>query len=318
MASASSLVSAKHLKCLTKYDESELLVGISTLSKMGQETIKNVSQKLVSAMKTVNTTRVKVALKNRKRISKHELLSEALLKIESALSEYESRDQEEQWTIHFEVGVKYDDLCTDEIVRLHHDLLKSSLYMEQTRLIVYTERGRLYDNLKFSEKWQNKWRSLCKDMNVCANTANRYIDFYRIVNAYPRIIICGLNFETIMYLFTELSTYLSANENRSLALKLAQPLRNTLVKANIELNAEILPHGGEPPTRLMSENADWNAAWEMSDQIVTRQAKTLDDDDDDDDDDDNQQVASIEDDSLEYDDFNLNIDQMSLNKAKQI
>jgi len=80
------------------------------------------------------------------------------------------------------------------------------------------------------------------------------------------------------------------------------------------LNAEILPHGGSPPTRLMSENADWNAAWEMSDQIVTRQAKTLDDDDDDDD---NQQLQ-VEDDSLEYDDFNLNIDQMSLNKAKQI
>jgi len=182
----STLKSAKHLKGPTKYAESELLVGLESLSKVDQDTnIHSISQRLIAAMKSVDTTRVKVMLKNRLRATKHELFSKALIRIQTALTEYETKDQEEEWTIHFEVGVQYDDLTIDEIFRLHHDLLKSNLHVEPTQLMMYTERGRLYDNLKFSEKWLGIWRSLCKQMDVCANTAKHYIDIYRIVNAYP-------------------------------------------------------------------------------------------------------------------------------------
>jgi hypothetical protein len=91
-----------------------------------------------------------------------------------------------------------------------------------------------------------------------------------MTNAFPRLLICDVNFETIMLLYTEISNYLGAQENQQLKIRLQQPLRNTIIKSDMVITAEKLPHGGDPPTRSLSQNADWNAAWELSDIIIKK------------------------------------------------
>jgi len=56
----------------------------------------------------------------------------------------------------------------------------------------------MYQQLK--ARYSGQWVQICRDeLNVCSQTANRYISFFELVGFYPRIIICGLSFETIMY-----------------------------------------------------------------------------------------------------------------------
>ena len=266
----SSLTSAKHLKCLASYTESEILAGVSLMSEDDREAIHGISQRLVNSLESVDRTRIKVIRIKRKRATNQELLVEVLLKINQNLASYEKSDKVDKWIIHFEVGVLYESLSIDDIINVHRSLIKSSLHVEQTRLLIYAERGRLYDNLKFSDKWSRKWKALCKDLDICSYTAKRYIDFYRITNAFPRLLICDVNFETIMLLYSELSNYLNAQENQQLKIRLQQPLRNTIINSDMVIAAEKLPHGGDPPTRSLSQDADWNAAWELSDIIIKK------------------------------------------------
>jgi hypothetical protein len=46
---------------------------------------------------------------------------------------------------------------------------------ERVKLLVYVEKGRMYDYLKYSGF--GSWEALCSDLGVCRRTADRYIDF---------------------------------------------------------------------------------------------------------------------------------------------
>ena len=115
----------------------------------------------------------------------------------------------------------------------------------------------------------------CREMNVCSKTANRYIDFSRIVRAYPRLLICGLSFETIMSLYKELHNYLEVTQD--LSDRLAAPLRTTIVEApRMVYTSQKLPSGGTPPDTLLSEKADWSPAWQVTDEIAEAQEEVED------------------------------------------
>jgi len=190
-------------------------------------------------------------------------------KIHVALQNYES-EFVDRWIIDFLVGENYDSYTEEQIQDAHQKLVSSGASAEQVKLLTLAERGRLYDFLKFSEKWNRKWEELCRILDVCSRTANRYIDFSKIVAAYPRILICGLSFETIMSLYKELQNYLAVTQD--LALKLASLLRSTKIEGcQTMFNQERLPGGGTAPVDLLSENADWRAAWQISDEIIESQ-----------------------------------------------
>jgi hypothetical protein len=89
------------------------------------------------------------------------------------------------------------------------------------------KRGRMYDYLKFSKSGFHNWGKLCEDLGVCRATAERYIDFSRIVCAYPRLLICGISFETIVCLYRALQEHLSRDEK--LADRLKIPLKETRI-----------------------------------------------------------------------------------------
>ena len=176
-------------------------------------------------------------------------------KIEARLVNYERDDKIDNWIIDFKVGLNYEILTFDCIIEKHDKLMQSGSCLEHTHLLLCSERGRLYDKVKYSAQWSGQWRKLCKRMKVCHVTANRYIDFFRITNAYPRLIICGLNLETIMHLYNEILNHLTKKENYELGIRLALPLRTTTIKTKNKLHVEKL-QGGEPPLRLLSESSE--------------------------------------------------------------
>ena len=273
----SSLNSAKYLKILSRYGEAELLSGLTLLKDDDQSQLAVITQKLHKAMGEIDSASIssKPKTKKRKIVTKQDLLEELLKKAEVALTQYEQTHcKKDVWRIDFEVGVDYSNLDFEDILNKHKKLIQSSLHAEQIKLLIYSERGRLYENLKFSEKWRKQWRSLCKELDVCHVTANRYIDYFRITNAYPRIMICNIKFETTMHLFSELEVHLSKKENYDLRSRLAQPLRTTSIKSKMTVLPDKLPNGGPQPTRLLSESSEWNAGWEVSDDIISRNDNT--------------------------------------------
>ena len=67
------------------------------------------------------------------------------------------------------------------------------------------------------------------------------IDFFRITNAYPRILISKLNFEAIMHLFCDFSKFLAKTGNFELECRLSQPPHNynkCEYKKAVEMRAE--------------------------------------------------------------------------------
>ena len=66
-------------------------------------------------------------------------------------------------------------------------------------MLSYMERGWMYTQLKERIASDQSWMGVCKELGVCSRTANRYIGFYELTSMYPCIIVCNINFETIMY-----------------------------------------------------------------------------------------------------------------------
>ena len=69
-----------------------------------------------------------------------------------------------------------------------------------------------------------------------------------------------------MLFYHELLDYVNAH--RDFGNRLKQPLRQTIIRGDMSIASEKLPHGGEPPTRSLSKDADWNAALDISDTIL--------------------------------------------------
>lgn len=136
-----------------------------------------------------------------------------MTKIKSSVADYGDKDTKEKWIIDFEVGVDFESLTLEEIIVVHERILKTCSHLEQMRLLAFSERVRLYHSLKYSTAWSRRWLFLCKKMKVCHTTVSRYIDFHTIVKSYPQLMICGINFESIMFIYTELSDYLDREEN---------------------------------------------------------------------------------------------------------
>ena len=266
----SSLQSAKFLKHIASYSEGEILTAVSVMSSKEQKTLLKMTEDLVNSLEQVDTTPVKKKAKKNKRASNKEIFAGVVEKIEIKLNQYEMSDRVDEWKINFAVGVNYDGLSIDEIKRLHDELLKSSLYLDKARLLAFNERGKIYERLKYSGQWTGRWKQLCEELNVCHQTAKRYIDFYKMTIAYPRLLICDITFETIMLFYEQLLDYLDGHQDLSMRLK--QPMRHTIIEADMEIRSDRLPHGGAPPTRSLSNDPDWNAAWEISDEILHKKS----------------------------------------------
>ena len=267
-----SLQSAKCLKVLSKYTESEILTGIHSLSKVDQRNILRISTEINKKLVSVdisNPVVKKTVIK--KRATKDQILREVIQQVISKVTEYRNTDNIDIWEINFEVGeLDYENLSMNEIITKHSNLMKSSENLEKCKLLNRAQRGSLYSGLRYSETWKSQWTVFCDKVRICIKTANRHIDFFQLVKAYPGLLITGLSFETIMNVFKELAEYL--DENQEIANLLKAPLRTTKITADMKIAAEDFPQTGEPPVDYLSCGADWSAGWQVSDNILSKEA----------------------------------------------
>src|SRR5579863_3659551 len=143
-----SSLTAKHLRHLSKFSESEILEGVSKLTKNDQEHMDKLSKKLVKKMQTVDTTKVKQPDKKKHKVSINEIFIEVLAMIEQSLTDYEKSETVDEWIIDFEVGVDYQNISKEDIIRLHTKLLTSNTNTLKIALLIKAERGNMYDTLK--------------------------------------------------------------------------------------------------------------------------------------------------------------------------
>jgi hypothetical protein len=131
----------------------------------------------------------------------------------------------------------------------------------------------MYDYLKTSAK-HGTWKYICRQLGLCPLTANRYIDFYLLTSAYPRLLICRINFEAIMRLHNRLTSHI--DNDSDLATRLRAPLRTTSIKANVELDPETFPQGEPSAIQQQPKNVDWNGGWEIRDGIIEKKQDAMD------------------------------------------
>lgn len=282
MAASSKSKSAKYLKAIGSYSEGELTEAIDKLSSEHRRMLAILTPHLHDHLKQVNTDTIEgkeTARKKTKTVTMEQKFRSAVKKITEALEKYESSDNVVYWTITFAVGTEYSGQNWEAIKAIHTNLVKTECTAEYIKLLISTERGRMYEYLKYSEGGYGQWESLCSSLDVCRATADRYIDFYRIIRTYPRLLICGLSYETIHCLYTRLTEYLANDED--LCARLMQPLREVkITNTDITIHAHNLPAREEEqpmPGKLTAENADWTPGWQLTDEILQSQA---DDDED--------------------------------------
>jgi len=230
MASSKFILnSAKRVKAAASYDESEILAAMTSFDEVGQLQWNRLSKQFWDRLQNVDTRKYeKTPDKKRQTVTDDQKLVAIIRKIEYALTHYEGSDRTDVWDMGgFDLTLNegYDEMDETAIINLHGRLISAGLSVEKAKPVIYVERGRLYNYLKFSEHWSGRWEELCTTFDVCSKTANCYIDFSKIVTAYPRLIICDLLFETIMYMYIKLQEYLTVQVD--LVSRLAMSLRTT-------------------------------------------------------------------------------------------
>ena len=125
----------------------------------------------------------------------------------------------------------------------------------------------MYQQLKDRYIGDGEWIQICReDLNICSQTANRYISFYELVSVYPRIVITSLTFETIMYCKAEILEELARDFELSMRFKM--PLREVSINAAMNIGGGWPTSEYEPTADDVSTNTNWDAAWEFSDMVL--------------------------------------------------
>ena len=144
---------------LGTFTEGEIKAIFDELKDADKEALCRITAEAMTRSRTVDTTKLERDRSKTKApaITKEQKLSSVIVKIRDALQNYESVDTIDVWKVKFQVGVNYNDCGLDKIRQLHNEFVSSATGTEQIKLLIYTEKGRLYDHLKFSEDRKDRW-----------------------------------------------------------------------------------------------------------------------------------------------------------------
>ncbi len=267
----------KLVKAIGTYDDCEIAEAMSQIDKGDMKMIHNLSQQLLNQLENVHARAVsgkKTKCKQSPKMSQQEKVECVIRKIELALGIYERTDSIDSWELSFPVGVYYGNKTFEEIRVIHNKLINAGSGVDKLRLLNFAERGRLYDFLKNSDDRYGSWRFVCQELDVCRRTVDRYIDFFNIINAYPRLIICELSFEAIMAVYKQLQQHLNAHDSLSDRLKI--PLKQTRLCGGGIFSSRKMPGGdddiADAPSQLRSEGASWDPAWQLADEYFASES----------------------------------------------
>jgi hypothetical protein len=264
----------KYVRAVGTYDESELADAMTKIEDEDMQQLYELTRKLHCRLQSVRVEAVESKKSKNKspKLSPREKLCQMIRKIELALDKYESTADVDAWEISLVVGEGYYNNQTfEDLKEIHDKLINTGCSIEKLRLLNFVERGRLYAFLKNSDKY-GSWKDVCMQLDVCRRTVDRYIDFYNIISAYPRLMICELTFEMILSTYKQLNEYFSSDE--SLMTRLQMPLKTTRLSSSGVgiVSSRRLPGGGDEPQDapqcIQSEGASWDPAWPLIDKLL--------------------------------------------------
>ena len=263
----------KYAKALGTYSESELSEALEQIDTDEVSRLYTLMRKLYNKVKNVHIETVDGKNAPKKRlttISAQEKLHRMIRIIESNLNKYESTDEIDSWDVSFNVSENFDGKTFAEIKEIHSKLIAVGSNIDKLRLLNFVERGRLYSFLKNSDERHESWTNVCVELNVCKRTVDRYIDFFKIICSYPRLLICELSFELIMTSYQQLCEYFV--DNPSLDLRLRTPLKQTKLAGGV-FSSKKMPGGSneyqnenEEPS-FQSEKYTWEPEWPFTDEL---------------------------------------------------
>ena len=253
------------LRDVGKINPAELGVVIGAMDNKCWKTITNACKMILKACNPTN--RKKRRTTQTIKISKEEIAKSLVFKIIGALDNYEKNgESENEVVISFQMGTDFSKKNEQEIQTIHESLLKVGSNCNKIKLLSYCEMGRLYFYLKAQNQDHQNWQNKCASLKVSSNTVNRYMAFYDFCLSYPRILICGLTFETIMTYANQLITIF--RKNIKLESRLMTPLKSISIKIEAVIEEESLPKNGDPLKKLShSGNDKYNPGWEEEDVL---------------------------------------------------
>lgn len=243
-----------------KLKDLQITLVVSTLNKSDQNLISLIAEKILDEANKIPTYKNKVkVIKISTKLSAESILLNVVKQIEKALDTYEEGDNTiENWNLDFEIGKNFHKINKQQLISFHSKLVINVDNNNKIKLLLFSELGRFYKHLKEINKIDGNWGALCRELNLCTKTTNRYIDFYDFYLSYPRILISQLSFETIVSNASRLLGYM--NQNHDFHNPLA--LRSVEIKSDLFINAEHFPNVDQPFNEFWTAR-NWNANWEI-------------------------------------------------------
>jgi len=260
----------KRVKAVGTYAEAEIAEAIEKIDDSEVATFNQLIQKLHKNLAGVKTEKVDGRKPEKKKAepTMEQKFTRLIEKIRMCLEKYEASDAIDNWSLAFTVGEYYGNKTFTEIQDIHLKLVNAGATAEKMKLLTFFERGSMYNFLKQSDERFGRWRDVCHKLNVCRSTVDRYVDFYHIISAYPRLLICELIFETIMTFHGKLKKYLERHDD--LEGKLRLPLKQIRIGGGGIHSSRRLPGGQGPaddPEELLTDDANWDPSWQLADEL---------------------------------------------------
>jgi len=176
-------------------------------------------------------------------------------------------DEAENSAVDLEEKLNYgfvDEIANDELSDLatikavHAEIVEQERTASKMQLIVRYHRGLLYLNArKFMSIDDNVKEWFIRELNVAYATVLRYLRFAMLIQAYPRLIVCGLTFGQFSGHRNRLLNHFDVD--RELACKLKTHVTVSLQDRVIDLtpaDVEHVPKVNSPQTANTTERVD--------------------------------------------------------------
>ena len=197
--------------------------------------------------------------------------------LEARLHEYELSDRPDVWTlktIQWQTDYKK---CDRQLIKVHHSrIVAAQEANDKMGLLIRAERGRLYSELR--EEKKDDWMKFCEaELGCCSRTVKRYIDFYKLMNLYPRLLVCGFAMEAIMANAIRLVKRLQDTAGLALNGRLSLPLKKTSYGKTEVSEFRVLAKTADDEEGLETLRYKWTPCWQLRDKLEP--AESADDED---------------------------------------
>ena len=131
--------------------------GLQLMGEDGLENIGQLVKKLHTNLSGVNTDKIKGKKKQQKkpqRVTDEQKFQAMIAKMKLNLEKYEADANIDNWEIDFPTPSYYGNKTFEELKEIHGRLLKVEDAAEKTKLLSRLERGRMYEFIKISDRFQ--------------------------------------------------------------------------------------------------------------------------------------------------------------------